>query len=339
MDLETLQFRARTIQKIREFFIQRGYLELDTPALSPHLIPESCLEVFSTNYINPGTGEATPLYLVPSPEVHIKPLLAQHRVSMFQLSKCYRNCESAGRIHSPEFTMLEYYTMDADYLDTAAITESLFNHLLPPPPAAQKDAATADAASEDAFAFMRPPFVRLAMDRAFAQYAGFALSSCPQASQLAEKARALGIYEPEDAPFENWPWDDLYELILVQCVEPQLPKDRPVLLMDYPAQVPCLAQDVPNPAGPPMWKQRWELYVKGVELSNCYSEETDPEKVRRYFQAEGRTKSLSAKIPHAIDESYWRHFRRFPPCSGNALGVDRLIALLQGRTTIEGVLP
>ena len=330
MDLETLRFRAGTIQKIREFFIRRGYLELDTPALSPHLIPESCLEVFSTDYINPGTGKATPLYLVPSPEVHIKPLIARHQVSVFQLSKCYRNCESAGRIHSPEFTMLEYYTMDADYLDTAAITESLLNHLLPPWDASQQ---------ADPFAFMRPPFSRLTMDAAFAEYAGFRLSSCPQAAQLAEKARALGIYEPEDAPFERWPWDDLYELILVQCVEPRLPKDRPVLLMDYPAQVPCLARDVPNPNGQPAWKQRWELYVKGVELSNCYSEETDPEQVRAYFQEEGRAKSRSARIPHAVDESYWRHFQNFPACSGNALGVDRLVALLQGRTAIEGVLP
>lgn len=333
MDLETLQFRAKTIQGIRDFFIQRGYLELDTPALSPHLIPESCLEVFRTDYLHPGTGNTTPLYLVPSPEVHIKPLLAQHRVSMFQISKCYRNCESTGRIHSPEFTMLEYYTVGAGYLDTAALTEELFNHLLPPP--------EQDAAAPDPFARLRPPFRRLTMEEAFCRYAGFRLSSCPEAGQLAEQAARLGIYQPEDNPFHQWPWDDLYELILVQCVEPQLPKDRPLLLMDYPAQVPCLAQDVPNPANPsqPLWKQRWELYVAGVELSNCYSEETDPQKVRAYFQQEGQTKAKSARIHHAIDENYWQHFQHFPTCSGNALGVDRLIALLCGRTSIEGVLP
>ena len=317
------------MQRIREFFIQRGYLELDTPALSSHLIPESCLEVFRTEYIHPGTQEATPLYLVPSPEVHIKPLIARHKVSVFQLSKCYRNLESCGRIHSPEFTMLEYYTVNADYMDTAALTEELFNFLLPPP-----------AADRDDFAYLRPPFLRLTMDQAFFQYAGFYLSSCTTPQQLAEQARKLGIYEPEDNAFDSWPWDDLYELILVQCVEPQLPKNKPVLLMDYPAQVPCLAQDVPNPTGAtPLWKQRWELYVAGVELSNCYSEETDPEKIRSYFQQEGQVKEKSARIPHAIDENYWKHFQTFPTCSGNALGVDRLIALLQGRITIEGVLP
>ena len=329
MDLETLQFRARTMQRIREFFIQRGYLELDTPALSSHLIPESCLEVFRTEYIYPRTQEATPLYLVPSPEVHIKPLIARHKVSVFQLSKCYRNLESCGRIHSPEFTMLEYYTVNANYMDTAAITEELFNFLLPPP-----------AADHDDFAYLRPPFLRLTMDQAFFQYTGFYLSSCTTPQQLAEQARKLGIYEPEDNSFDSWPWDDLYELILVQCVEPQLPKNKPVLLMDYPAQVPCLAQDVPNPTGQkPLWKQRWELYVAGVELSNCYSEETDPAKIRSYFQQEGQAKAQSARVPHAIDKNYWKHFQTFPTCSGNALGVDRLIALLQGRTTIEGVLP
>lgn len=351
MDLETLQFRAQTIQKIRDFFIRRGYLELDTPALSAHLIPESCLEVFRTEYVHPGTGVTTPLYLVPSPEVHIKPLIARHQVSVFQISKCYRNCESIGRIHSPEFTMLEYYTMNASYLDTAAITEDLFNELLPPlPEAASPDS---DTVAHDPFAHLRPPFLRLTVDEAFARHAGFRLSSCPEASQLAEQARRLEIYEPEDNPFGRWAWDDLYELILVQCVEPRLPADRPVLLMDYPAQVPCLAQDVPSqdvtsqdvpnsdgsPQGTPLWKQRWELYVAGVELSNCYSEETDPERVRSYFQREGRIKASTARIPHSVDEDYWKHFRHFPPCSGNALGVDRLIALLSGRTTIQGVLP
>lgn len=333
-----MQFRAQILQKIRSFFIEKNYLELDTPALSADLIPETCLEVFKTDYIEPWSGKIRPLYLVPSPEIYIKKIIAQHKVSVFQLSKCYRNVESVGRIHSPEFTMLEYYTVGADYKDTATLTEELFEYLLPSP-APQ---------GEDPFQDLRPPFIRMTMEEAFIQYAGFSLAQCQSPHLMAEQARRLGIMEPADAPFDTWKWDDLYELIFVQTVEPRLPRHKPVFLMDYPAQVPCLAQDVvpsPQPETPTsqensvMWKQRWELYARGIELSNCYSEETDPQKIKAYFEQEGALKKQTARVPHKMDERYWETFKNFPTCSGNAMGVDRLIALLAGQSSIETVLP
>lgn len=322
-----LKFRAGVLQKIRKFFVDRNFLELDTPALSKDLIPETCLEVFKTEYVKPWTEEKIPLYLVPSPEIYIKKIISQHKTDVFQLSKCYRNIESVGNIHSPEFTMLEYYKMNASYMDTADLTEDLFNCLIPPKP----------ENASDPFAYLRPPFLRLRMDDAFKQYAGFYLSSCPESSDLAKKAKELGLEESKDSPFESWPWDDLYELILVHCVEPNLPRDVPVMLMDYPAKVPCLAQEFYKDGM--YWKERWELYANGIELSNCYSEENDPEKIRRYFEAEGKAKNALAKIQHKIDGDYWKIFEGFPQCSGNAMGVDRLIALLSGHKTIESVLP
>ena len=77
MDLEMLEFRASVMQKIRAFFIKKGFLELDTPALSRDLIPETCLEVFKTEYIKPWTEEKIPLYLVPSPEIYIKKIICR----------------------------------------------------------------------------------------------------------------------------------------------------------------------------------------------------------------------------------------------------------------------
>ncbi len=359
MDLELLKFRAEIMQKLRSFFIERKYLELDTPAMSSSLIPETCLEVFRTQYIEPWTGEKKDMYLVPSPEVYIKRIISQHKVSVFQLSKCYRNVESAGRIHSPEFTMLEYYTMDASYKDSMEITEDLFQILLPPP--AEKDLTT-KTEQTDPWQHLRPPFTRLTMDDAFKKYAGFRLSEAETASQLAEQARRLGIAELPGSPFSDWPWDDIYELILVQCVEPALAEEKkPVFLMDYPAKASCLAKDVipgeaeensPEPkdtgcrkfaAGKkeaePLWKERWELYAAGTELANCYTEEDNPDKVREYFKEEGRLKNESAIVAHAMDDDYWQLFKGFPHCSGVALGVDRLIMLLAGRKSIESVIP
>ena len=130
MDLEQLRERAAIIRKVRSFFDAREYLETDTPLLAPDLIPESCLEVFETRLIAPKAAPGKPYWLIPSPEVWMKRLLARHRTSLYQICKCFRNVESSGRQHSPEFTMLEYYTMEADYLDSLEITEDLFRFLL-----------------------------------------------------------------------------------------------------------------------------------------------------------------------------------------------------------------
>jgi lysyl-tRNA synthetase class 2 len=110
--------------------------------------------------------------------------------------------------------------------------------------------------------------------------------------------------------------------------------------MDYPAFVPCLAKK----SGDGITAERWELYVRGIELANCYSEETDPEKVRVFFETEAKIKTETARIPHAVDADYWKIFsprkeKAYPRCSGVAMGVDRLIMSLAGRSAIDSVLP
>ncbi len=328
MDLETLQFRSNIIKKIRSFFDNRKYLELDTPALSKTLIPETCLEVFKTEYIPPENSaihKKNELYLVPSPEIFIKKIIAEHNVDVFQVSKCYRNTESKGRIHNSEFTMLEYYTMEANYKKSMLITEELFIHLLPEKPLCNLG---------DNWASLRPPFIRLTMDDAFEKHAGFKLSDCKTSEQLAKHANKLGLEDPSNNNFIDWEMDDLYELILVHAIEPNLIDKKPIFLTDYPSFVPCLAKDKE-----PMWKERWELYVNGIELANCYSEETDAQKVKEYFEKEGELKTKHARVSHALDTDYWKIFENFPECSGVAMGVDRLIAILGGFSSIETVLP
>ncbi len=327
MDLETLHFRSKIIKDIRTFFEKKGYLELDTPALSSTLIPETCLEVFKTEYVPPHgskESEKKELYLVPSPEIYIKKIIAEHAVDVFQVSKCYRNTESIGRIHNIEFTMLEYYTMNADYSKSMHITEELFSFLLP----------QVAVGEMDEWSFLRPPFIVLTMDDAFEKYAGFKLSSCKNAHDIAMHAVRLGLEDPNANSFLDWQIDDLYELILVHTIEPNLIESKPIFLTDYPSFVPCLAKDKK-----PMWKERWELYVQGIELANCYTEETSEEIVKHYFENEGKAKNQKAYINHAIDDNYWKIFKNFPSCSGVAMGVDRLIAILSGFTNIESILP
>lgn len=346
MDLDLLRLRADLFRRIRSFFDERDYLEVDTPILAPALIPETCLEVFETSYLAPtGTRSrpaSVPYWLVPSPEVWMKRLIADHGVSVYQLSRCFRNGESTGRLHSPEFVMLEYYSVGFDYRDSLALTEEFFSAVL----------------GRDAAADLRPPFLRLSMDEAFRRWGAVDLERVERAHRdwtaaggqgsgrrdegafiLEARARELSLDPPPDLPVER-----LYDLLFVHAVEPSLPGDRPVALMDYPAFVPCLAKDRPGSLA----KERWELYGRGIELANCYTEETDPDEVRRYFEAEAAEKSSCALVPHGIDDEYWRLFSPrgtgpdevpFPACSGVAMGVDRLLMLAAGRSTIDSVLP
>ena len=322
MDLELLRERANIIRNVRAFFDRHDYLETDTPLLAPDLIPESCLEVFQTLRLPPEgsrSGAQKKYWLIPSPEIWMKRLIARHRVNLYQICKCFRNGESSGRQHSPEFTMLEYYTMHADYRASLEVTEELFAFLL----------HDADKRAE-----LSPPFIKLTVEEAFEKWAGFALyDAAGSAGAMEEEARRLGINAPPGLSVHG-----LYDLIFVHAVEPQINLAQPVVLMDYPAFVPCLAKK----SADGKTAERWELYIRGAELANCFTEETRPEEVQRFFESEKAAKEKTALVSHAVDDMYWKIFAggdSFPPCSGVAMGLDRLIMVLCGRKTLDGVLP
>jgi lysyl-tRNA synthetase class 2 len=309
-----LQKRSSVIGQVRSFFNSKKYLELDTPLLSPDLIPESCLEVFETSRIfsSAGKKERQSLYLIPSPEIWMKKIIAQHRVNVYQICKCFRNGESCGHLHNSEFTILEYYTMDAGYMDSLALTEKLFEYL---------------AKKEDA-PFLNPPFDRITVAQAFENYAGFNLFAAVQNGGLEEQARRLGL-----EPLPGMTTGELYDLIFIHSVEPRLKTEKPAALLDYPAFVPCLAKKSHNK----QTVERWELYYNGIELANCFSEETDPQAVKDFFISE-EEKKKSALVRHKVDHDYWKIFTNFPRCSGVAMGLDRLIMALTGRLTIDSVI-
>ena len=326
MDFEFLEMRAGVFREIRSFFDKRNFLEVDTPILAPDLIPETCLETFRTEYLVPGGKPARPYWLVPSPEIWMKKLIAKHGKSVYQICKCFRNGESTGFLHSPEFTMLEYYTVGFDYLDSLKLTEELFGALwraFPP-------------GDEGRGQYRGGGFLRISVEDAFREFAGVDLFGAAGAGRLGEEAQRLGLAIPDNLDTKT-----IYDLIFIHAVEPKLPKDTIAALLDYPAFVPCLAKQSPDRKT----VERWEIYGHGVELANCYSEETRPETVKRYFEEEGEAKARTALGPHRLDGDYWRRFaggpeeRPFPKCSGVAMGLDRLIMVLTGRSAIDAVLP
>lgn len=332
MNTDTIRLRARIVAEIRRFLTGRNYLEVDTPLLSPHLIPESHLEVFATELVSPD-GPSHPLYLIPSPEVWHKQLLAAGCGSLFEITRCFRNGEQRGAHHNPEFTMLEYYTVDADETESIGVTESLFAHLL----TALKTELLDYGCSESHLDRLAPPFVRRSVRDTVRDLTGIDLNVHQETGSLRRAAAAIGLQTGEVAQIENADqdsWESVFNHLFVDRVEPELSTDHPLVLYDYPARIRTLARSAEDPR----YSRRWELYVGGVEVANCYFEESDPRHVTAFFKTEAERKR-HAHVPHTVDGDYPRHFGPdFPRCSGVALGVDRLVMLFLAETNMTGVI-
>lgn len=324
MKFSQMHTRSRVIQSIRDFFNSREYLEVETPLLAPALIPEASIEVFQTDFHSDFHG-SFPLFLIPSPEVHMKKLIAAGSGNIYQITRSFRNAEQIGPQHNPEFTMLEYYTMNCGYAESIPLTEELVARAL------SAAAASPAAGGRVTAAELSPPFRCMTVQEAFFEYAGFDLAEHSRLGELRQAAEKLGIFSGGTAET----WEQLYHRIFLSLVEPQLPTDRPLVLRDYPSQIPCLAKRIP---GTP-WRERWELYIRSMEVANCYSEETDPEVIENFFHREYAQKAVESTVIPDIDEEFIElHAAGFPECSGVALGVDRLVMAITGHTNIEGVI-
>ncbi len=315
ISLETARLRAELLNGVRTFFRSKEFLECDTPLMAEKVIPEATIELFPARFSNPD-GEDRELYLLPSPEYWLKKVLKEFPgTDIFQLAKCFRNREQTGGHHNIEFTMLEWYRQKADYLDIEKDTRELIQDLclktnLPV-----------------------PVFTRISMEEAFCEFAGIDLAPlCKDLSGegLREAAAKNHIHTERDDS-----WNDLFQRLFISLVEPELPTEEPLFLYDFPAGITCLAAEKP---GTP-WRERWELYWKGIELANCYTEMTDPEAVKRLINKETEEKNRIAAVKVAADTEYWKTFQPpYPPTSGAALGFDRLMMLLSGNEDIKDTI-
>ena len=316
MNIETIKQRSSLMRAIRSWFDDAGYLEVETPILSTHLIPEPTIANFATWYISEFHGSRE-LYLVPSPEVFMKQIISETKRSIYQFSHCFRNREQIGSHHNPEFTMLEYYTVDADEIDSIGITEQLLAH-------------TALRGTPE---HLLPPFRIMSVAEACHTYAGFDLDSHQSAASLRTIAKRLGISVP-DTPES---WEETFHRIFLSVVEPQLPQQRPLVLTEYPKQIVCLAKQTPSRP----YRKRWELYAGGIELANCYDEERNRETVEAYYREQyamlTAQRGQTGEVIPDIDLDFAAIFDDFPQCSGVALGFDRLL-MLQGRHKTIGDL-
>lgn len=313
-NFEYQQAKSQLYKAIRNFFDKKGYLEVFTPSLSASLIPEPTIQNFESKFENEFVG-GKDMYLIPSPEIFMKELLANGSGSIYQLSTCFRNSEQLGSIHNPEFTMLEYYTLGFDERDSIPLTEEFIKAV----------------AFETTATSALPPFEKMSVNEAMIKYAQTNLDQLQDPQKLRARAKELGLTVDSTEP-----WDDTFNRIFIQFVEPNLPTDKPVLLYDYPKQIDCLAELKPNSN----YRKRWEAYINGIEVANCYSEETDTNITRTYYEKEfSRLKEERANTKLPIPQvSLSFPNLKIPKSSGVAIGVDRLLAALLNLKTIEPLL-
>ena len=307
-----LERRAELYRRIRDFFAERGVLEVDTPILSAAATTDPNIESFVTRYVGPGAPQGRARYLQTSPEFPMKRLLAAGSGPIYQLCKVFRQGE-AGRYHQPEFTMLEWYRPGLDHHGLMNEVEALLIEL------------TSGHLS-------LAPSVRLSYAEAFQSYLGLDPHRA-DTSDLRACAEESGL-----GPVSGLAADDRdgwLELLQAGALESRLPRDRPVFIFDFPASQAALARVRP---GAPDVAERFELYLDGLELANGFHELADAAEQRRRFASDVARRAAGGGETMPMDERLLAALEHgLPDCAGVALGVDRLLMRIVGASTIGEV--
>ncbi len=325
-----LDARMAVIGAIRRFFAERGFAEVETPALqvSPGLEPH--LVAFETELHEPfRDGGRTRRYLHTSPELAMKKLLAAGVPRLYQLARCFRDGERSAT-HHPEFTMLEWYRADADYRTLMADCEALLRACLAAVPAELlvRGERRCDACAEWEYLTVAEAFRR---DAGIDLLATAPVAEAPDAGLLRQEAGRIGVFtNPADT------WEDVFFRIFLDRIEAGLGIGAPTVLYDYPASMAALSRIKP---GDNRLAERFELYACGLELANAFSELTDAAEQRRRFEADIDKRRGLVGSAYPIDEDFLAALDHgLPDCAGIALGLDRLVMLATGAARIEDVL-
>lgn len=301
--IERLRRRAELIALVRGFFTARGLWEVDTPVLSRAAISDPNIRSMRAE-----VGGEQHLWLQTSPEAAMKRLLCADSGSIFQISHAFRAGER-GRLHNPEFTLLEWYRVGFDHHDLMEEVAELVGELIDP-----------------------RPLEWLSYREAFARY----LELDPYAAtsaQFAARAEAAELRAP-DLGEDRDAWCDL---LLSHLIAPQLGRERFTFLHDFPASQAALAR-LHEVEGVEV-AERFELFVDGIEIANGYHELADHAEQQRRFEAERVRREAAGEPAAPVDERLLAALAEgLPGCAGVALGLDRLIMLSLGAERIEEVI-
>ncbi len=314
-----LRKRARILSGIRHFFDTAGFVEIETPLLvfCPGMEPH--LTAFET------THDGQTYYLPTSPEYAMKRLLSSGFERIYQVCKAFRS-EPAGRLHNPEFTMLEWYRAYADNQAIMTDAEALIAQLaiaVNGSPVIRYAHHTID---------VTPPWERLSVQDALLHHAKIDIDPFTDGTKFIQKARMLGYANvlPDDSA------EVAFFKVFLDAVEPKLGIVKPTFLIDYPASMAALAKCKPHA---PHLADRFEIYIAGIELANAFTELNDPIEQRARLEDEVCQRMHNRQKAYPIDAQFLAALEAgMPPSGGIALGVDRLVMLLVGAESIRDVI-
>ena len=310
MDIEIIKGRARIVSDIRHFFSQRHVLEVDTPILSRAAPTAPYLESFKTEFIPMGSIDKASYYLQTSPEFAMKVLLAGGSGSIYQIAKVFRNGER-GRLHSPEFTMLEWYRPELNLEELMDEVAALLQ--------------TITSYSES---------VRFSYKEVFSQYLNVNVLVCSK-----DELQKLAIKKlPSFSGDFYLDRDGWLELLMSQVIEPELASlKKPVFIYNFPASQAQLAKVKLDNDGEQV-AARFELYAGGLEVANGYDELLDAKELRKRFEYDNQQRLKLGRAEMPIDEKLLAAMDLgLPPCTGVALGLDRLLMLAMNKESIDCV--
>jgi len=311
------EVRSKLVRAIRSYLDERGFLEVETPIMQP--IPGGAL---ARPFITHHNALDRDLYLRIASELYLKRLIVGGLERVYEIGVTFRN-EGISTQHNPEFTMLEAYQSYADYRTMMELFEGMVAH------AAQEALGTTQIERDGERIELAPPWQRVTLFEAIEQHAGVSPNDL-----LTEKAM-LAVCDAKGLPAEpGTPISTLINNLFEAFVQPKL--TQPTFVLDYPTVISPLAKartDRPELA------ERFEPFIAGLELGNAFSELNDPEEQRRRFEEQAALRARGDDEAHPMDEDFLRALEYgMPPTGGLGLGIDRLVMVLTGASSIRDVI-
>ncbi len=311
-----LVLRSHFIRAIREFFWSKNFLEVETPTILKYPGQEPYLSPMELTIHNEKKGKF-PAFLHTSPEYTMKKMLAAGFEQIFSICKIFRDHESFGGLHNPEFTMIEWYRAHVDFHAIMNDCEDLLNFLK-------------QTMSEVNTELKIKKIERISMRELWQHYIGVNLDDYLEKDAMFHLSQERGHTPSKDEGYE-----DVFYRIFLNEIEPKLTNRGALIIHHYPALMAALSKLSEIYPG---YAERVEVYIHGIEIANGFSELTDPdEQLRRLEEEQKQRKKLGKKVC-PIDMDFIEGVKHMPPSAGIALGIDRLFMALTGCKNIDDVI-
>jgi lysyl-tRNA synthetase class 2 len=309
--------RSKAVSSIRNFMVEHGFLEVETPMLHP--IPGGAnAKPFITHH----NALDQEMFLRIAPELYLKRLVVGGFERVFEINRNFRN-EGISVRHNPEFTMMEFYAAYWNHHDLMDFTEQVLRH------AARQATGSATLSYAGRPVDLAKPFARLTVTEALVQHAGLTPEQASDAAFLHQRLKSLG-----EEPPAHWSLAELQFGLFEAAVEDRL--WDPTFIIDYPVEVSPLARASDRDPG---ITERYELFMTGREIANGFSELNDAEDQAARFAAQARNKDAGDEEAMYFDADFIRALEYgMPPTGGCGIGIDRLVMLLTDSPSIRDVI-